>query len=84
MRITIITLYRGESADTYVTAVKGEVTEEQEKKIAKDLCLKTEDDEALDQVGFQQIELLDSPNEVHNLLNAFPDACTYDGTSDLD
>ena len=79
MKITIMTLYRGRSCETYVAAVEGAVTKEREAELAGQLNLATEDGEALDTLGFQEVELHDG-----TLMNAFPEDRTHEGECDED
>jgi hypothetical protein len=82
MKVTIITLYRGEECETYTGAVEGHLTDEQCKEVADKLELVTEDGEALDQVGFVFVEI--SKEIPKNLTNAMPDMYTFDGCEEDD
>ena len=80
--ITIVTFYNNGSVETYVGAVVGETTKEQELEMASRLCL-----EEGDMLGFRRVEpvaaeLLIKNAEENGLENAFPDACCYDGPQD--
>ena len=79
MKITVITLYRGGMVETYVAAVAGEITEEQEKKIALSLELMSEDGEVLDELGFETVELCENVDQLKDFVNAYPDGRTHNG-----
>ena len=79
MKITIVTFYR-KDAETFVGAVKGGITSEQEKQMAQRFALKMEDGDSVEMLGFQEFELAESVDTLGDLLNAFPDARYYDGT----
>jgi len=81
MKVTIITLYRGSMAGTFVAVVEGDLTKEQEQEVAKSIVLETEDGEASDILGFCTMDVVPLRNHP-DLLNAFPDGCTYDGLED--
>lgn len=73
MIVTVVTLYRGQSCETYVAAIEGETTWEQERKIAQGLNLKTEDGEALDSVGFSLVDVRPGTASFLTFFNAFPE-----------
>lgn len=59
MKLTIATLYRGDLCETYVAALEGDTTEEDEALIAESMRLRMEDGDALDWIGFCGVELQD-------------------------
>ena len=76
--VTVATLYRGESCETYVAVLEGDLTYEQERAIAHSLDLATEDGEVLDMIGFTSMEVLPLPDSSatppnFTLINAFPE-----------
>lgn len=79
MAVTIVTLYRGHSCETYVGVVEGHLTWEQQKEIANQLELETEDGEALDTLGFTTMAVVPMPDATMvpcpsmHLSNAFPE-----------
>jgi hypothetical protein len=79
--VTVITLYRGRTADTYVAVYDGELSADQEREIAYALDLALEDGEALDTLGFQTVETeaISPVMPAFILLNAYPDERTWTG-----
>jgi len=70
MKVTIVTLYRGETADTYVGAIRGSVSAKDRARVSRGLKVRKSCDE--DEIGFQEVELADEPGELAEVLQAFP------------
>jgi len=64
MKITIITLVSDDTADVFVAAVKGELTDEQKSEVADRLMSSNSD--LPDDVGFAVVEVHDSIDDVHD------------------
>lgn len=74
MTITIVTLYRGHSAETYVAAVKGELTPEQKRGfIDRFQVNEAKDDDDEDTMGFAVVELHEQPEHLTTVMQAFPE-----------
>lgn len=71
MKVTIVTLYRGKTAETYVGAVEGCVSEQARKNLALAFDIDRDDDEP-DDIGFQEVELAERPGQLAEVLQAFP------------
>jgi hypothetical protein len=69
MKVTIVTVYRGETAETYVGAVLGSVSAEEREAMAD--AFEVDEDEE-DTIGFQEVELAEEPRELAEVLQAFP------------
>jgi hypothetical protein len=81
MKVTIITVYRANSADTYTAVVEGELTAEQRTDLASRLDLRSyEDDEMSDDIaGFVTLDVV-KPEDLTKIHAAFPDETTIAGT----
>jgi len=79
MKVTIVTLYRGVSCNTYVGAVSGSLSERQRRDFAKSLQLATDDldgeDDVVDQLGFTEVEISNNLPEI-SLSNAYSEVYT--------
>lgn len=71
--ITVVTLYRGESSETYVGIVSGSLGPEERKAVADGLDV---DREAGDDIGFVEMAAAPSAGDLKTLANAFGDART--------
>lgn len=69
MKVTIVTVYRGKTAETYVGAVRGPISDEDCEAMAD--AFKVDEDEE-DAIGFQEVELAEEPRELPEVLQAFP------------
>jgi predicted rRNA methylase YqxC with S4 and FtsJ domains len=73
VKITIVTLYRGRTAETYVNAVAGSLTFEQRAALTDRFDVReSEDDEDDDTLGFVEVEV-GSFSSLTEVLQAFPD-----------
>ncbi len=73
MKITVVTLYRGKSVETYVGAVAGELSDAEREAVRARLGV--EDDESVDDpdmIGFQVVEVAASADALTEVLHAFP------------
>lgn len=71
MKVTIVTVYRGRTAETYVGAVRGSVSAEGRKVLEGAFEIDRDGDEP-DDIGFQEVELADGPGGLAEVLQAFP------------
>lgn len=72
VRVTIVTIYRGGTAETYVAAVLGSVSAEERGRLTEAFGVNTdEDDDEHDTIGFQEVDAV-APGELSEVLQAFP------------
>jgi hypothetical protein len=75
MKVTIVTIYRGATAETYVGAVLGSVTDEGRRRIAAAFGVNEDEgdegDEDHDTIGFQEADAV-PPEGLSEVLQAFP------------
>lgn len=71
MKVTIVTVFRGRTAETYVGAVRGSMSAEDRERMTRGFAIDRDDDEP-DDIGFQEMELADEPGELAEVLQAFP------------
>lgn len=72
MKVTIVTLYRGRTAEIYVAAVLGSVPDEERRRITEAFVVEEdEEDDDSDTIGFQEVEAV-PPGELSEVLQAFP------------
>ena len=82
MKITIVTLYRGETADHYVGAVQGSLTHDQRLEVAKGLDAEygvEEDDEDGRYVYFRETEVVATLAELKVVQNIDDEDYSGDG-----
>lgn len=79
-KYTIATLYRGDLCETYVALFEGDLTAEDEFRMAEQMDLEREDDGALDWIGFCGVDVQDKDAEELIFMSSTQgDMRVYDG-----
>lgn len=74
MRITVVTIYRGATAETYVGAVVGSVSPEDRARLTDAFDVNVdEDDDEHDTIGFRELEAVATPDDLEEVVSAFFD-----------
>jgi hypothetical protein len=85
MKITVVTLYRGDTADYYVGAVAGSLTNKQRLAVAERFNAKfgceEEDDDEERRVYFREVDMAESVNDLTRVQNIDDEDYNGDGES---